>query len=150
MNLKKWIGSTFGSAYLIYFSPGTSSSLIVFIALWCAREYINFTILISLILISIILGTFSIKGFKETDPKDFTLDETFAIFIISFFSLENYLYHICGFAIFRFFDILKPLGIKYIENKTKEKRLFSIYVDDFIAALYTILSLKILNYAKFI
>ena len=92
----------------------------------------------------------AIKGFKEADPKDFTLDEAFAIFIISYFSLENYLYHIFGFIIFRFFDILKPLGIKYIENKTKEKRLFSIYVDDFIAALYTILSLKILSYAEFI
>jgi phosphatidylglycerophosphatase A len=150
MNIKKWIGSSFYSAYLTPFSPGTSSSIITYIVIWLLKDFISFNTLITLITISIILGIYSIKFFEEDDPKDFTLDEVFAILFISIFTIQKSKIYLLSFFLFRFFDIFKPLGIKYIENITKKNRLFSIYIDDFIAALYTIITLNLLNYAKII
>lgn len=150
MNLRKWIGSTFGSAYIIPYSPGTSTSLIVSIFLWVFKDFSNPIIIIFLAITCIILGLFSLKSFKEDDPRDFTLDETYIILLLSIFYTNSKVSYILGFLIFRFFDILKPFGIKFIEKKTKKYRLLSVYIDDFIAGIYTIIILKIiLNFETF-
>jgi len=145
MSLGKLIGSTFGSAYILFKMPGTSTSFIIFVATWYLKGYITNSIIFYLIFLSIILGLLSIGSYKEEDPKEFTLDETFAIFIICLFSLHDVYTHILSFVFFRLFDIFKPFGIKFIENKTKRFRLFSVYFDDFIAALYTIIVVYFFN-----
>ena len=48
-----------------------------------------------------------------------------------------------SFIGFRFFDILKPYPISYIDNNYKNG--FGVVFDDIIAGIYTIFTLMILN-----
>jgi phosphatidylglycerophosphatase A len=148
MNIKKIIGSTYGSAYILKKMPGTSSTIVIAIILFLLTPYITIFFLAFNILVTLFLGLYSLNGFKENDPKDFTLDETLAILIIPFFINTNSKEFLFSIILFRFFDILKPLGIKWIEKKTKKNRFLSVFLDDIIAVFYTLLIIKALIYVK--
>jgi phosphatidylglycerophosphatase A len=87
----------------------------------------------------------SIKHFKEKDPSIIVIDEVAGMFVtmcmISMTPLNIFL----GFLLFRFFDILKPLGIKKVE---KIGGPLGIVLDDVVAGLFANLGLQL--FLKFI
>lgn len=148
MSFYNFLGTTLGSAYIFKWMPGTSSSLFVWILLGVLKYFniylsIEWSIILSIL--TYLLGYIGIKDFSEDDPKFFTLDETFALILLYYFIQDSWLYFVIGFILFRFFDATKVLGIKKLENITKNHRLFSIYIDDFVAGLYTLACIYILK-----
>ncbi|MCF7900356.1 phosphatidylglycerophosphatase A [Candidatus Babeliales bacterium] len=87
--------------------------------------------------IGIIVGSFkniqrALPLFDEKDPSEIVIDEVVGMLVTFWFVPINYKTLLLGFCLFRFFDISKPLGIKYIE---KLPGAWGIILDDVAAAL---------------
>jgi phosphatidylglycerophosphatase A len=68
--------------------------------------------------------------------------DEFAGFFITMFMVEPTLFNVVlGFALFRFFDIIKPWPIGYIDRKLRGG--FGIMLDDIIAGLFALIVLHI-------
>tara|TARA_Y100001958_G_C21209993_1_gene535832 strand:+ start:248 stop:754 length:507 start_codon:yes stop_codon:yes gene_type:complete len=146
---------TFFGLGTIRYAPGTIASLIttiLFFSFFHIIELNKFFILI-IILITIVFSIFSvafyIKDSQNKDPKEVVIDEFIGqslpiyMYEISHNNLNNYfdtiLIYLYIFLLFRFFDILKPFPINYIDKKMKNS--FGIIFDDIIAGLYVIFTI---------
>jgi phosphatidylglycerophosphatase A len=79
-----------------------------------------------------------VSKYKTNDPSRYTLDEAIAMILLNifFFTPGHWL---AAFALFRFFDILKPLGIKKMEVLPGVADSLKNIIDDLLAAAYTFL-----------
>ena len=85
--------------------------------------------------------------FDEHDPALICLDEVVGMWFTLCFIDLNWLIILTGFLLFRFFDIMKPLGIKLIE---KLPGVWGILLDDVAAGLLANLVLRFVTcYLKF-
>ena len=90
---------------------------------------------------------------KKKDPSEVILDEMVAMPLVFLFNSHLHLDQqsgfvmvLLGFGLFRFFDIVKPLGIRWIE---KAPGGVGIVLDDVVAALYANLTLKFIIFCLF-
>ena len=88
---------------------------------------------------------------KKKDPSEVILDEMVAMPLVFFLNDHLYLgsnlgfYMVMlGFGLFRFLDIVKPLGIRWIE---KVPGGVGIVLDDVVAAIYANLTLQLVGLA---
>ena len=159
----KFILTMFGIGYLTKF-PGTLASaftaIIYLLLSWLKVHYLFLIFFFILIFsLSIFLINYLKNEFKEIDSKEIVIDEylgqsvpilLFYIllyegdFSLNFFSIFTFL----SFVGFRFFDILKPFPINYIDKNFKNG--YGVVFDDILAGIYTILILYscILIYGK--
>lgn len=80
-------------------------------------------VMLALILLAIISSAIAEKFLQKKDPGCVIIDEVVAMPLV-FIGLENTMRHaqqpwvwlLLGFGLFRFFDILKPLGIKQLQK----------------------------------
>ena len=158
MNKKigKMIVTMFGIGYIKFF-PGTFASLIT-----ASMYYIFYTIKINyflLIFINLFLFIYSVwminnlEGeFEEIDSKEIVIDEFLgqSVPIIFFYIIfyegsvsTNFFFIIVflSFIGFRFFDILKPYPINYVDKNMKNG--FGVILDDLIAGFFTLIVLYI-------
>ena len=152
----KLIVTMFGVGLIKYF-PGTFASLIT-----AAIYYFFYTIKLSyflLILINLFLFIYSVwminnlEGeFSEIDSKEIVIDEFLGqsvpilFFYVIFYegSVSNTFFLIIvflSFIGFRFFDILKPYPINYVDKKMKSG--FGVILDDLMAGFFTLIVLYI-------
>jgi phosphatidylglycerophosphatase A len=141
MNWKIFVGSTFFSSYLFRRAPGTSSSLLVFLLFYIFNPVGVFWSICILIVLSslhfICYPAFAAKN-NSHDPTFYTLDEALAMVLLNiFFNTPGFWF--AAFVLFRFFDIVKPLGIKNIENLPGLPHSLQNIGDDLVAAAYTFL-----------
>tara|TARA_Y100001970_G_C14145239_1_gene809457 strand:- start:167 stop:616 length:450 start_codon:yes stop_codon:yes gene_type:complete len=69
-----------------------------------------------IIILSIISSHYSIKIFESDDPKKVVIDEVAGYFVVLLFvpfTIGNLL---CGFVLFRLFDVWKPFPLNKLEN----------------------------------
>ena len=147
--LKYFLGTGFYSG-LIPKAPGTAGSLavllIIFWIIYAQIYLLLFVILIGSCLISLWVAPYFEEEFGE-DPGRMVIDEwagqSLTFISISFTSdlKSGLIILIAGFILFRFFDILKPLGINKLQ---KYKGGFGILGDDLLAGLYALICLKTL------
>lgn len=128
-------------------APGTWGSAA---GVLCFGSFFRTFEVVSLLILSCFLCYFAVgvchaaeKALGEKDPPKINLDE-FAVIPLCFLPLNGYYFKsgfwlIAGFAIFRFFDILKPFGIKKIQNLEGG---LGCVADDLVAALYTCIILN--------
>ena len=158
MNKKigKLIVTMFGVGLIKYF-PGTFGSLVT-----ASLYYIFYVIKINyffLLSINFFLFFYSVwminnlEGeFKEIDAKEIVIDEFLGqsipilFFYIIFYegSVSNTFFFIIvflSFIGFRFFDILKPYPINYVDKNIKNG--FGVILDDLIAGFFTLIVLYI-------
>ncbi len=158
MNKKigKMIVTMFGVGRIKYF-PGTFASLIT-----AMMYYIFYTIKINyflLIFINLFLFIYSVwminnlEGeFEEIDSKEIVIDEFlgqsipiiffYIIFYEGFVSTKLFFIIVfLSFIGFRFFDILKPYPINYVDKNMKNG--FGVILDDLIAGFFTLIVLYI-------
>lgn len=142
-----FISTGFGLGYLP--APGTAASLFVAAIFWLLFWLNAFPALWLFAIGAIAIGGAQIAYIPAAriwggDPSKFVLDEMAGMAItlapavwVTLYRPELTLYWTIGaFAIFRFFDILKPLGIKAVE---KLEGLKGVMADDLLAAFYTII-----------
>lgn len=103
--------------------------------------------LLVLNLLAVVICDLAEKEIGSKDPSCVILDE-FAAMPICFLGIETiakpqlpfWSILIIGFLLFRFFDILKPLGIKSLQHLSGG---LGIVIDDIVAAIYSNICLSI-------
>jgi len=95
----------------------------------------------------------AVELLKKKDPSEVIIDEMVAmplVFLANPFAsssgLRGWVVLVTGFALFRFFDILKPLGIRWVENLPGG---WGVVLDDVLAAIYANLTLQLIIFCLF-
>ena len=103
--------------------------------------------LVILFLWSLILLNYSYKNnlFDNIDDKSIVIDEIIGYLSFMIFFDINITNIIIGFLLFRFFDILKPFPISYVDKKIKNS--FGVIFDDLLAGFFSGILLFYINYA---
>ena len=147
---KYLIGSGFTSGKLIPNAPGTEGSLVAMIMGSVLWYYFGSFAITTMFLASIIAGFWSAPWYIQThgqDPGSFVMDEwagqLLAMHIVWVLPNDTNLQitfalFVATFVLFRFFDIIKPLGIKRLEGIPGA---FGVISDDLLAGFYTFLTL---------
>lgn len=112
--------ATGGYIGFIPFAPGTFGSLpgILFFFLLSSLSLLTgFFLIIAFILLSIWIAGKGEESLQANDPGCIVIDEI-AGMAVTFFAIPFSLFSvIIGFIVFRFFDILKPFPVGYLEKR---------------------------------
>lgn len=112
--------ATGGYIGFIPFAPGTFGSLLgipLFYFMSSLSLVPAFSFMIAFILFSIWVAGKAEKSLKAKDPGCIVIDEIVGMGM-TFLSIPfNPYLAICGFLVFRFFDILKPFPVNYLEKR---------------------------------
>ncbi len=137
----KTIATFFGIGYLPYFpgTIGTLAGLVVFCLLGSDPRFQA-----AGVAVTIVAGFWSAGRMaaylKEEDPRPVVIDEVAGILLGLLFLPVRWPVLLAGFLIFRFLDILKPFGIRRLEDLPGG---WGIMMDDLAAGLLTNLALRV-------
>ncbi len=140
--LALWL-ATVGPIGRIKYAPGTFGSLIAIPLILLTKDRFEFSL--GLFVLFSILGIWSsgraAKNLKLHDPSVVVIDEVCGMLMTFLFVPVNGLSLLIGFASFRFFDVLKPPPIRFLE---KAPGGVGIVLDDIGAGLYSNLALQLI------
>jgi phosphatidylglycerophosphatase A len=130
-------------------APGTLGALGAFVIALIGINFSNFDIIfLTLSIIFTILGVFvsdKLESEWGSDPSRIVIDEVIGYWISILFLPKTFTVLIVGFIFFRFFDIVKPLGIRKLDNL---KNGWGVMLDDVLAGIYSNLVLQVLIHFK--
>ncbi len=148
-SIAKAIGTSFGFGF-IPFAPGTWGAAFGVAVYYFIYQYapaqINFW-MIGLAIIFTAIGTWCCEVLKEEwgdDPSKIVMDESVGIWVTFICMPFGWFNMLLGFGLFRFFDILKPLGVGTLDRKIKNG--FGVMADDLLAGVYALIVLQAINY----
>ncbi|MBN2267473.1 MAG: phosphatidylglycerophosphatase A [Candidatus Babeliaceae bacterium] len=136
--------ATLGPVGFIPFAPGTMASLCAIpLYIWYRHALVKYSINETAATMLLLIITFWIisaakNTFREQDPDPIVMDEVIGIFITLYHFPPHPVFIAIGFFYFRFFDILKPLGIESLQQLSGA---WGILADDVAAALLSNLAL---------
>jgi phosphatidylglycerophosphatase A len=136
--------ATLGFIGYLPFAPGTFGTVVavIFFALLKPPLLLHFFLLIVITAVGGVASDRAEKILSEKDSSHIVIDE-FAGYALSVLSLPLTLPHlITAFLLFRFFDILKPPPIRWIEKVLPGG--VGIMADDLMAGIYANVSLNVL------
>ncbi|MGA9531030.1 MAG: phosphatidylglycerophosphatase A [Candidatus Babeliales bacterium] len=127
------------------YAPGSVASLITLPVIIVCRFYCSLFWYTCFSLCVIAFSSFiiykSLPFFKTTDPREIVLDEVAGCFVAYFFTPITIPYCVTTFFLFRWYDIIKPFGIRHIE---KLPDAYGVILDDIIAGIATCLTILFL------
>lgn len=131
--------------YLPYI-PGTFASAAACVILY----FFPFKTLSTYTVFSILFVAFSILcinilNFKGKDPRYIVIDEFAGMFITMVGHRIEAVNLMAGFILFRFFDIVKPYPVRYVE---RYKKGYGIVADDVVAGIFANVCLYIFIFIK--
>jgi phosphatidylglycerophosphatase A len=136
--------ATAGFAGRVPFAPGTFGSLIglpVYYVMSLFPLSTVFAGLIVFIAFACWVAGEAEKALGDKDPGCIVIDEI-AGMAVTFFALDfSWAVAIAGFALFRFFDVVKPFPIRYLEKRYGGG--FGVVVDDVAAGVISNVVLRI-------
>ena len=137
-----FIAFGFGTG-LAPFAPGTfGTALAVPMYIWLAPQLGNREFLL-LLAGMFIVGAWAceISGrmLGVHDHGGMVWDEVTAFLVVLFFTPATILWQIWAFLLFRLFDIVKPVPIRYFDRTIRNG--FGVMLDDLLAAFYALLCL---------
>ena len=150
-SLKLFLGSGLGTGLLPKF-PGTWGSLFALIPIYYLVSLGNLYFIPVFVLIASLLTLWVADTCEEEwgkDPGKLVMDEwagqavVFCTISFTGKAEADLLILAAGFVLFRFFDIIKPLGIHKLQ-KTDGR--IGILADDLLAGLYALICLKSLTF----
>lgn len=126
-------------------APGTFGSLAALPLYWLlARFSPDIGAQLAVILLCLIIGIWACartgKDLGSSDHGSIVWDEIVAMFLVLAFTPSNWLWWLAAFGLFRFFDILKPWPIRWFDAHLKNG--FGVMFDDLLAAIFTLLAIK--------
>lgn len=141
------IASGFGSGFSPV-APGTAGALlatVIWYILYCFLPFnVLFGVTLTLVLLFTVLGIHSsnvLEPYWGKDPSRIVVDEMVGVWIpLLGVPAGNYWFVISAFVLFRFFDILKPLGIRKMENL---KGGIGVMMDDILSGIYSLIIILI-------
>jgi len=154
MRIHKLIASGLGTGYAPI-APGTAGSIlgILFFYLFnLVYDKLDFqqTLILVLnlfaIIIVLLVGVYSIKKVHQIwmhDAPKIVIDEVVGVWIAIFALPFEWQYYLYALILFRFFDILKPLYIRRLDNLKSD---WSVMLDDVLAGVYANVVLQVFVY----
>ena len=150
------IGTGFGSGFWPW-GPGTAGALLATV-LWSVLSFFlsSFTLFfvtLALVIVLTALGTWAtqrLMQFWGDDPSRVVADEMVGVWIPLLAcqpidgSARAWAFCIASFVLFRFFDIVKPLGIRRIDRM---KGAFYVMADDIVAGIYSLIIIVLAQWA---
>lgn len=136
--------ATAGFARRVPFAPGTFGSLlglpVYYVMSWFSLPVVFFTLMGFIVFASWIAGEAE-KALADKDPGYIVIDEIVGM-AVTFFAVDfSWTAGLAGFVLFRFFDILKPFPIRYLERRYSGG--FGVVIDDVAAGIMSNLILRI-------
>lgn len=128
------------------FMPGTYASALgcIILYLFPVNSFMsNILIIICLVALSVIC--INKMELSSNDPPYVVIDEMAGMLITMAGHTSTILNLIAGFILFRFFDIVKPYPIRYVE---RYKKGYGIMADDIVAGVFANICLCIFLFLK--
>ncbi len=114
-------------------APGTMGSLAAFPIIFF-MSYLNPFLYMGLTVVLIVLSIVAADQYGAgKDLKEIVADEFVGLMIALFLVPHKWSLWVVGFLLFRFFDILKPFPISYLDKNVKGG--FGVVLDDLVAGL---------------
>jgi len=142
-----FFGLGFGSG-LASKAPGTFGTLVGFPLFWLIFNYsfgVQLIIITALFLLGVYFCDVAGKALGVADHGGIVWDEIVAMMLVLTVTPPYWLSWLVAFLLFRLFDIWKPFPIKQFDVKLKNG--FGVMFDDLLAAIYAIISLKLILWA---
>lgn len=141
------IGTGFGSGFSPV-APGTAGALlasVIWILLyWSLPWSVLSGVIVILIVLFTILGVWAanrLEPYWGEDPSRVVVDEMVGVWIplLAVPADKHWYWYVLGaFVLFRFFDIVKPLGIRKMETLSGG---IGVMMDDILAGIYSLILL---------
>ncbi len=131
-----FIATGFGVGYSPI-APGTLGTLLaipVYYFLSNIRSPLYEITLVGFFFLSVWVSQTAEIFFGKRDDQRIVIDEMMGFFITMLWIERTAPFIIIGFFLFRFFDILKPFPIRYLEKRVKGG--FGVVLDDVMAGVY--------------
>lgn len=147
-SLSFWFAVGLGSG-LAKPAPGTWGSLFAFVLGYFAFEYgVSIQVFFGAIVLVSLLGTLAINQIEKLsgihDAPEIVIDEVAGMWIalLPFFHLEmTWMTLLLAFGLFRFFDIVKPWPIGWLDKRINGG--FGVMIDDIVAGVFTVIGIEI-------
>ncbi|MDQ3276716.1 MAG: phosphatidylglycerophosphatase A [Bacteroidota bacterium] len=143
MFLSKIIATVFGVGY-IQKGAGTLAALFCCLAWYLLRQtpslWVELLLLASLFILGVYTATTVEKEWGH-DSNRVVVDEVHGMLMALFLVPNDWRYILIAFVLFRFFDIVKPLGIRAMERQPGG---WGVMLDDLLAGLYSNVILQII------
>lgn len=134
----------FGSG-LAPWAPGTFGTLAA-VPIFLLIQHLSWPLYLSWLLVTFVLGVYwcerSSRALGVHDHGGIVWDEMVGYWLTMFLAPAGWLWMLVGFVLFRFFDILKPWPIGWLDRQVKGG--LGIMIDDIVAALYAWIGLQLL------
>ncbi len=138
-----WLATGFGSG-LSPFAPGTVGTLAAIPFYWL-MSYLPLSGYIAVTVVAAIAGIWicqsATKAIGQDDHGSIVWDEFVGFWITMIAAPKGLFWLLAGFLIFRFFDIIKPWPIRWLDRYVKGG--LGIMVDDVLAGLFGLLVMQI-------
>lgn len=129
-------------------APGTFGTLAA-IPFFILLQDLSWPIYLSWLLVTFALGVLwcdrSSKALGVHDHGGIVWDEFVGFWITMFMAPAGWIWIVIGFVLFRFFDIIKPWPINWLDKKVHGG--FGIMIDDVLAGIYALLVLQLIAYS---
>lgn len=126
-------------------APGTFGTLLGLPLFWLIGGwgfYTQLTLIAGLFLVGIYFCEKTGKTLGVSDHGSIVWDEIVAMMLVLTLTPPQWQWWLAAFVLFRLFDIWKPFPIRHCDASIKGG--FGVMLDDLLAAIYAIISLKVL------
>ncbi|MFZ2540903.1 MAG: phosphatidylglycerophosphatase A [Gallionella sp.] len=134
----------FGSG-LVRKAPGTFGTLAAVPMYWFLAPRLADMMFLLVLILAFAIGVWACditgKGLGVADYSGIVWDEIVAFVLVLFFTPSGWEWALLAFALFRFFDIVKPHPIRYFDSNWHGG--LGVMFDDLLAAGYTLLCLAV-------
>lgn len=134
----------FGSGLAVK-APGTFGTLVGLPLFWIIANYalhMQLIIIAALFIAGVYFCHKTSKDLGVADHGGIVWDEIVAMMLVLTITPPHWLAWLMAFALFRLFDIWKPFPIRQFDAKLKNG--FGVMFDDLLAAVYAIISIKVI------
>ena len=136
-----------GGIGLAPFAPGTFGTLLAFALFPVLAAYTDILTQLLVFIVFFGIGVWAChttgRALGVADHGGMVWDETVAFLLVLMFTPAGWAWQIAAFALFRFFDIVKPQPIRHFDRTLKNG--FGVMFDDLLAAGYTLLVLALVK-----
>ena len=122
---------------------GTAVAFLFFLPMMKLSSTGYLFVLAALISFSVYAADYTSKALREHDHSAIVCDEIVGYLLVLLFTPQNIMYMLLSFVLFRFFDILKPWPINFLDKNITGG--VGIVLDDIVAAFYAVAALLFLQ-----
>jgi len=126
--------------------PGTAGTLAGWLLFPLVRAPLTDGLFAGLLVACFLFGILACertgRALGVADHGSIVWDEIVAIWLVLWLTPATFGWQLTAFVLFRFFDIVKPQPIRWVDDRTRGG--FGVMLDDLIAAGYTLFALALL------